>query len=397
VVEHLPYTQAVERFDSLPLYSQIHFMNIYLDNAATTPIDPEIAKVMSLCLKNNFGNPSSLHKVGREAKRALNEAREIILKKINPSNNGQLVFTSGGTEANNMILSGIITKEKNHIISTEIEHDCILNTLKNLKKSGQITYDLLKVNKEGFVDPKELARKINDQTALVSIIYGHNEIGTIQPLEEIAKICQEKNIPLHIDACQSFGKVPIPINLIDAITINSHKLHGPKGVGALYLKNNLKLEPLIFGGGQESSLRSGTENVTGILGFAKAVEKMSAIESVKVQRDKLQELLLKIPGSKINGSTNNNCRLPNILNMSFTGIDGGILLRSLDKQGVYLSTGSACSANKNEQSHVLKALGLSEDEIRGSIRISLSRMNTEEEIDRAGKIISETIEKLKGN
>jgi len=370
-------------------------MNIYLDSAATTPVDPEVVRAMMLYLKGNFGNPSSPHKAGREAKRIINESRETILNKIDPANqNGQLVFTSGGTEANNMILSGVITKKKNHIISTEMEHDCVLNTLKNLEESGQVTYDLLKVNKEGFVDPKELEMKINKVTALVSIIYGHNEIGTVQPLEEIAKICQEKNIPLHIDACQSFGKVPIPINLVDAVTINSHKLHGPKGVGALYLKNNLELKPLIFGGGQEFGLRSGTENIAGILGFAKAVEKTSTAESVRSQRDKLQKILLKVPDSKINGLTDENYRLPNILNISFSGIDSGLLLRSLDKQGIYISAGSACSANKNEQSHTLKALGLSEDEIKGSIRISLSRMNTEAEIDRAGEIITETIKSL---
>lgn len=245
----------------------------YMDNGATTKLDEEVAKEMMLFYNERYGNASSLHELGSKAKKGLENAREVIAKKLNASPQ-EIIFTSGGTESNNLTIKGIAFANKDkgkHIITTKVEHDCVLNACKWLEKQGyEVTY--LDVNEEGFIDLEDLKSKIRDDTILVSVIHGNNEIGTIMPVEEIYKTCKEKNVYFHSDACQSFTKVPMDAKNFDLITINAHKIHGPKGVGALYIKKGTKITPLQHGGGQENSLRSGTENVPGAVGFGKAVE-----------------------------------------------------------------------------------------------------------------------------
>lgn len=377
-------------------------MNIYLDNAATTPIDEEVKEAMWPFLTDLFGNPSSKHRKGREVKRELEQDRGKILSVIekdltNTATGGDIVFTSGGTEANNMVLQGFLTPEKNHIITTAIEHDCILKTTEHLKETKQAKVDILAVNEIGLIDQEVLKQKISKQTALVSIIYGNNEIGTLQSLENISQMCRDRGVLLHIDACQSFGKAEVPIELVDIMTINAHKIHGPKGVGAVYLKKNLNIKPLLFGGGQEEGRRSGTENTPGIIGLAKAVEKIDWAEMKRVEkmRDKLEENLLQLAGASLNGPKDNHLRLPNIINLKFTGLNSESLLRVLDTKGIFVSTGSACQANTSKNSHVLKAIGLNKEEINSSLRISLSRMNTEKEITETEKIIKEAVLNLR--
>ncbi|MEK6817464.1 MAG: cysteine desulfurase family protein, partial [Nanoarchaeota archaeon] len=323
---------------------------------------------------------------GQQIREAVEKSREIIAKAINAKTN-EIIFTSGGTESNNFALKGLFFAnypKKNHLITTKIEHASILETCKWLEKQGaKITY--LDVDKEGFVDLKQLENSITKKTFLVSIIHGNNEIGTIQDLEKIGKICKEKNVLFHTDACQSFTKIPIDINKqnLDLVSLNSHKIHGPKGIGALYIKEELKKKiiPLIHGGGHEFQMRSGTENIPGIIGFAEAVKigDKKEIMQMKKLRDKLIDGILKIPNTKLNGPQEK--RLCNNINISFKNIDGETIASYLEKNKIYISVGSACQSHINESSHVLKALGAKENEINSSIRISLSKYTTEKEID----------------
>jgi len=371
---------------------------IYLDNAASTKIDPNVLKAMKPFFIEKYGNASSLHHKGREAKEALELARKIIAKKINTKPD-EIVFTGSGTESNNFCLKGVAFANKNkgnHIITTKIEHDCVLNSCKWLEKQGfDITY--LDVDKEGFIDFKKLENAITPKTILVSIIHGSNEIGTIQDIEAIGKICRKKGVLFHSDACQSFTKIPIDVEKqnIDLMTVNAHKIHGPKGVGALYIKKGIKITPLLHGGGHEFGLRSSTENVAGIIGFAKAVEiaDEKSINHMNKLRDKLINGVLKIPDTKLNGSKEK--RLCNNANFSFKYVEGEAIGALLDVKGVCSSTGSACSAKSLEPSHVLTAIGLKPEEAHGSLRLSLSKFTTEQEIDYVLDIFPGIIKKLR--
>ena len=371
---------------------------IYLDNAATTKMDGKVVVAMLPYFEEKYGNASSQHQIGQEAKNAMNRARRTIARAIN-ARSDEIIFTSGGTESNNLALKGLFFEnypEKNHVITTKIEHDCILNTCKWLEKQGaKVTY--LDVDKEGFVNLDDIEKAISDKTFLVTIIHANNEIGTIQDLEEIGKICKERNVLFHTDACQSFTKVKINVKKqnLDLVTLNAHKIHGPKGIGALYVKRGIKITPLAHGGGHEQELRSGTENIPGIVGFAKAVEvaKSKDVEKIKMLKDRLIRGLLAIDNVTLNGPIKN--RLCNNINVSFNNIEGEAVGGYLENVGVYSSTGSACMSHSLETSHVLKALGLPPLKSNSSLRLSLSKFTTEEEIDYVLEKIPKIINKLR--
>ena len=365
---------------------------IYLDHAATTPLDSRALQEMIPYLSEYFGNPSSLHSPGTAVKEALENYRSIIAGYIHAQKE-EIVFTSGGTESNNLALKGIAfaNREKgNHIIVSAIEHDCILNSCKWLESQGfYISY--LPVNESGTADLEKLTKLINRKTILVSVMHANNEIGTIQPIREIGDICQSRQVYFHTDACQSFAKVPVNVvsDHISLMSLNAHKIYGPKGVGCLYVKNGTAITPLFHGGGQESGIRSTTENIAGIAGFAKAAqlcfdEMDTEIPRMLRLRDHLiRKLSDNFEGFYINGSITN--RLANNLNFAIHGLEGETirLLLLLDEEGISVSAGSACSNNDSTKSasHVLQAIGRNQFEARGAIRVSLGRFNTEEDIE----------------
>ncbi|MFA5019508.1 MAG: cysteine desulfurase family protein [Candidatus Pacearchaeota archaeon] len=376
------------------------FKKIYLDNGATTMVDEKAAEAMSKYFNKEFGNASSTHSFGRDAKNALENARKVIANSIN-ADSEEIFFTSGGTESNNWTIKGVAFANKNrgnHIITTKIEHKCVLNSCKWLETQGfRVTY--LNVDKEGFVDLDELKKEIKKETILVSVIHGNNEIGTVQDLEKIGEICKKNNVYFHTDACQSYTKTRLDVKKqnLDLVTLNAHKIHGPKGVGALYIKKGVKIIPMQHGGGQENDMRSGTENVAGIVGFAEAVKlagNKKYTEHMNKLRDKLISEVLQIPNSKLNGATGNN-RLCNNANFSFKGVEGEAIGGYLDQKGIASSTGSACSEASLEPSYVLKAIGLTDEEANGSLRLTLSRFTTEEEINYVLDVLPGIIKKLK--
>ena len=371
---------------------------IYFDNAATTKVDENVVEAMLPYFTENYGNASSQPLKGIYAKSALENSRRTIAKSINAKPE-EIIFTSGGTEGNNLTLKGLFFQnypEKDHIITTKVEHDCVLNTCKWLEKKGaKVTY--LDVDKEGFVNHEELKNAITEKTILVSCIHGNNEIGTIQDLKKIGEICNEKNTLFHTDACQSHTKVDINVKKqnVDMMTLNSHKIHGPKGAGALYIKQGKKITPVMHGGGQEKKLRSGTENIPGIVGFAKAVKIANSknIKQMTKQRDHLIDELLKIENITLNGSRTE--RLCNNINISFNNIEGEAIGGHLEDMGIYTSTGSACMSNTLSTSHVLKALGHSPLQSNSSLRISISKYTTDEEIEYFLENIRKIVEKLR--
>jgi cysteine desulfurase len=378
---------------------------VYFDNAATTPIDPRVVDVMMPFLTHNFGNASSLHSFGTAAKEALEKCRIklAILLKVSYD---EIIFTSSGTESNNLALKGIAFANRdrgNHIIVSSIEHDCILNTCKWLEQQGfYVTY--LPVDRFGMVNPDDFRKYLTPKTILVSVMHANNEIGTIQPIKEIGASCREKNIYFHSDACQSFGKIPLDFHQmnLDLLTLNSHKIHGPKGVGVLIVKDGVRITPWLHGGGQEFGLRSSTENIAGIVGFVKAVELCvdefeKETKRLTTLRNKLiHNLFDSVEGIYLNGHPTN--RLPNNVNIGISGLEGETIrqLLLLDDMGIAVSAGSACSSNDKSggASHVLQAIGLNQFESRGSIRISLGRFNTDEEVDRFTDVILATVGKL---
>ena len=373
---------------------------IYLDNGATTKVDPEVVKVMNEYHTEKYGNPSSSHSPGQEAKIALEDARKSIAKTIN-ARPEEIIFTSGGTESNNIAIKGVAFSNKDkgdHIITTKIEHKCVLESSKWLEKQGfQVTY--LNVDKEGFINPKELEEAITEKTVLVSIIHGNNEIGTIQDLKRLGDICKKYNVYFHTDACQSYTKTDINTKTqnIDLITLNAHKIHGPKGIGVLYIKKGTKLQTWQHGGGHEFNLRSGTENIPGIVGFAKAAElaiNKHHIQHMSVLRDKLIDGILKIHSTRLNGAQKDQ-RLCNNVNISFDAVEGEAIGGYLDQKGICSSTGSACSEMSLDPSYVLMAIGCSHQQANGSLRLTLSRFTTEEEIDETLKFLPEIIKKLR--
>lgn len=363
-------------------------MTIYADNAATTKTSSTAIHAMLPYFDKIYGNPSSLHTIGQEAKEALTDARERIAKCLGADTN-EIYFTSGGSEADNQaILSAAINgakKDKKHIVSTKFEHHAVLHTLKKLEKQGyEVTY--LDVHENGIVTAEEVKAAIKDNTCLVTIMYANNEIGTIQPIAEIGAVCKESEVPFHTDAVQAVGHLHIDVKEqnIDMLSLSAHKFHGPKGVGVLYVRRGIILSNLIEGGAQEKGKRAGTENIPQIMGMAAALEE--AVETLDKNneyitklRDKLIDGLSKIPHSKINGDINN--RLAGNVNICFEGIEGESLLLLLDAHGICASSGSACTSGSLDPSHVLLSLGLPHEVAHGSLRISLCAENTEEEID----------------
>ncbi|MCD6247806.1 MAG: cysteine desulfurase [Candidatus Diapherotrites archaeon] len=373
---------------------------IYLDNAATTQVRREVIEAMLPFLDKKYGNASSLHSMGQEAKVALERSRESIAKVLKAEPN-EIIFCSCATEANNLALKGLAFEAKkqgkNHLIVSRIEHHCVLHAAQWLEENGfEVTY--LPVDEYGFVDLGELERAINEKTFLVSIMYANNEIGTIEPIREVAKICQENSVPLHSDAVQAFGKIPLYTKGIDMLSLSAHKIYGPKGVGLLMKRKELRIQPLLHGGGHEFDLRSGTENVAGIVGFAKAMElalKEMPRESKRQakMRDKLIKNALQIPESRLNGHPKK--RLPNNANFSFRYVEGESIVMKLNELGIAASTGSACSSPKLEPSHVLLALGLAPSEAHGSLRLTLGRFNKMKDINYTIKVLPEVIAELR--
>ena len=371
---------------------------MYFDYAATTPVDKRVIKSMIPFLNQKFGNPSSMHSFSADTKKALEKSRSIIAKVIK-ANPKEIVFTSSATESNNMALKGVaFAKKKGHILVSSIEHDCVLNTAKWLGKNG-FEVEFLPVDRYGMVDPKEVERRIKKNTILVSVMHVNNEVGTIQPIREIGKICKENNIYFHSDAAQSFGKIPIDITNIDLLTISSQKIYGPKGAAALFVKEGVKIEPLLHGGGQEGGLRSSTENVPAIVGFAKATEICFSLmdkeqERLTKLRDKIIDKLIKeVSNCYLNGHPTK--RISNNINIRFSFIEGEAILFMLNSYGIAVSTASACSSPKLEPSHVLSAMGLKQEDAHGSIRISLGRMTKISEVNYLLKVLPEIVKKLR--
>ncbi len=374
-------------------------MQVYLDNGATTKVDKEVAEEVNRYMAEVFGNASSLHNFGQKAAKALEESRETIAGYIN-ANQKEIIFTSGGTESDNLAIQGIAYANKdkgNHIITTKIEHHAVEETCRFLEKQGfKVTY--LDVDKEGFIDLKQLEDAINDKTILVSIIHANNEIGTIQDIKKIGNICKKHDIPFHTDAVQSFTKVPIDVKdiNIDLISMSAHKIHGPKGIGALYVKKGTRIHSFMKGGVHEFGLRPGTENIPGIAGFAKAVEisKKQDIDNMKNLRDFfIRKVLEEIPHTRLNGPKEN--RLCNNINISFNFIEGESLLMRLDSEGIAVSTGSACSSKSLDPSHVLLAIGLEHETAHGSIRFTLSKYSSKEELDYTIKRLKIIVKQLR--
>ncbi len=367
-------------------------MRVYLDNGATSKTDERVVEAMLPYFTEDYGNPASLHTFGQTALEGVKKAREKLAKFINAEAD-EIIFTSGGTESDNMVIQGI-AKEGDHIITTKIEHPAILESCAAMEKRGvEVTY--LDVDNEGYVKPEVLKSAIKKNTKLVSIMMANNEIGTIQDMEKLGAICKEKGVLFHTDAVQAVGKVSIDVKAmnIDLLSASGHKIHGPKGIGILYVKNGIKVRPLIFGGGHESGMRSGTSNTTGIIGFAKAIElcNVDVKEMVRL-RDKIIDSLLELPDSRLNGPKD---RLPNNVNVAFKYIEGEGILLHLDGAGIAVSTGSACSSLSLKPSHVLLAIGLKPENSHGSVRITLSRYNTEAEVDYFLKELRGVITKLR--
>jgi len=373
---------------------------IYLDNAATTKIHDDVLKDMMPYLKEQYGNPSSIHRYGRFAHRAIEKARKQIAYLIN-ADPSEILFTSGGTESNNTALYGIAKKNPgSRIITSSIEHDAILEPCKKLEKEGfDIIY--LPVNNYGLVDPLILKENLTENTCLVSIMFGNNEVGTVEPISDFVKICNEQNIPFHTDAVQATGKIRIDVKElgIDLLSISSHKINGPKGIGALYIRKGISIDPIILGGGQENGLRSGTENVANIVGFGKACElsRINLLENIsrmKELRDYIStKIIQEIPEVILNGHPKS--RLPNNIHFTFLGVNGEDLLIKLDENEIAASTGSACSVQIQKASHVLQAMGFSHEQITGSLRLTIGISNNLEEMDKTVEILKNVVKELR--
>ncbi len=375
---------------------------VYLDNNATTPLLPEVLEAMRPYFGEHFGNASSIHHHGQETRGAVERAREAVagLVGCRPS---EIVFTSGGTEADNLAIFGLV-KPGDHVITSRVEHHAVLNACKHLANHAgaagcEVTY--IPVDERGLVDPDEVMRAIRPNTKLITIMLANNETGVLQPVDAIGRIAAESDIYFHTDAVQAAGKIPIDVNEIgcDLLTISGHKLHGPQGVGALYVRKGTQLEAMMYGGSHERSRRAGTENVPGIVGLGKAVQ--SAIEGlargddkkIADQRDQLEADLLEIDGTGLNGM--GAPRVPNTTNIRFDGIDGESLVIALDLKGLAVSTGAACSSGAIEPSHVLTSMGISRDCAKSSIRFSLGKQNSAEDINLTLELVRDTVARLR--
>ncbi len=376
---------------------------VYLDHNATTPVRPEVLEAMLPYFKEKYGNPSSIHGFGREVKVALEEAREKVAQLLGASSN-EIFFTGGGTESDNLAVKGTaFANRKNgvHIITSKIEHHAILESFKFLEKEGfAATY--LPVDSRGVVDPDDLRRAIRDDTILVSIMYVNNEVGTIQPMEELSKIVKERGIYFHTDAVQALGKIPVDVKKlsnVDMFSMSSHKIYGPKGVGAIYIRKGVRITPWSHGGHHERSRRAGTENVPGIVGFAKTVE--LGVKELDDQYQHLKnltdtfyrKLVETIPDVILNGDLNQ--RVTNTLNLTFKGVEGESIILSLDLKGVAVASGSACTSGTLEPSHVLSAMGIAPEIAQGAIRFSFGRDNTMEDVDYVASILPEIVNRLR--
>ncbi|MEM4181945.1 MAG: cysteine desulfurase family protein [Candidatus Pacearchaeota archaeon] len=366
---------------------------IYLDNAATTPVAREVEKDIVRNI-HVYGNPSSIHFKGEEAKKKIEECREKIASYIGVEKE-EIIFTSGATESNNMIIRGFAkkNKEKRKILVSSIEHPSVLESAYSLEKEGFLV-EKIRVNKEGILDLDDLKSKIDDKTLLVSVMHVNNEIGTIQPIEDIAKICRQKRVFFHSDMVQSFTKLDINLKKIglDFASFSGHKINALKGIGLVYIKKGIEIEPLILGGGQEKGFRSGTENLLGVVSLAAALKIRRNKEKIKKQRDFILREILKLGGVKLNGSLNK--RIYNNINVSFYGLEGESIALALSEKGICVSTGSACSSHKLSHSHVLEAIGTEPLYLNGAIRITISELK-ESEINYFLRSLKEVIEKLK--
>lgn len=376
--------------------------NVYMDYAATTYVKPEVLEEMMPFFTEKYGNPSSFYGISRETKMAIDKARSRVSKALNCDSN-EIYFTGGGSEADNWAIKGIASahrKKGNHIITTKIEHHAVLHTCEYLEKNGfEVTY--LNVDKEGFIDLEELKNAITDKTILVSIMFANNEIGTIQPVKEIGEICRERKVLFHTDAVQAIGNIPVDVKEmnIDLLSLAGHKVYGPKGIGALYIRKGVRIDNLIHGGGQERARRAGTENTASIVGLGKAIE--LATESLEEHnkkitklRDRLIDGLLKVPHTRLNGPRGEK-RLPGNANITFEFIEGESILLSLDFEGVCASSGSACTSGSLDPSHVLLAIGLPHELAHGSLRLTLGDGSTDEDVDYVLEVVPPIIERLR--
>lgn len=373
---------------------------IYMDHSATTPVDPEVARVMLSTLTASFGNPSSIHGYGNEARKTIEKARKQVATLIGASNE-EIVFTSGGTEADNMAIIGVVSAYQSrgrHIITSQIEHHAVLDTFKYLEKQGyEATY--LPVNRLGQVDIDSIKKAIREDTILISIMHANNEIGTIEPIEEIGRLAREKGIVFHTDAIQSVGRIPIEVKSlgVDLLSLSGHKFYGPKGIGALYIRSGITLNPLLHGGGQERNWRSGTENVPGIVGLGQAAE--MALNLMPERSRHLSDLgqaltrriLREIPHAYLTGHP--EYRLPGHVSFVFLGVEGATMLVFLDSEGIAVSGGSACTSNSFDPSHVLTALGLTKDAAHSSLRVTFGKDNTSEDINRLMAVLPDIVER----
>lgn len=373
-----------------------------MDNAATTSLKPQVLQAMMPYLTGNYGNASSLYEEGREARQAVEQAREKTARALNAKPD-EIYFTSGGTEADNWAIKGIAFASRGkgkHIITTPIEHHAVLHACDYLEKHGfEITY--LPVDSDGLVSPDDVLRAMRRDTILVSVMFANNEIGTVEPIAEIAKICRERGVPLHTDAVQVVGHLPVDVEAlgVDLLSLSAHKFHGPKGVGALYVRKGVNLDPFVHGGGQERNRRAGTENVAGIVGLGAAVELAvstmgEVTPRVAALRDRLiAGILERVPEVKLNGHTTR--RLPGNAHFCFRYIEGESLLLNLDLKGISASTGSACTSGSLEPSHVLLALGISHELAQGSLRLSLDEENTAEDVEYLLEVLPDVTKKLR--
>jgi cysteine desulfurase len=372
--------------------------SIYLDNSATTPTAPEVVEAMSPYFSASYGNASSLHSFGREARRAVEESRGTIaeLLGVQPE---EIVFTAGATEANNLAIVGLAlsSSDRKHLITTAIEHHAVLHTVEWLRTRG-FDATVLDVDPAGRVDPEQVREALRPDTLLVSVMTGNNEIGTLQPIGEIGRICREHDVLIHTDAVQALGKIPLPVDAVDLLSISAHKFHGPKGVGFLFARKGIKLTPILHGGGHERGRRSGTEDVPGIVGMGTAVrlairEQEAVSSRMRAMRARMIDVVMRLPGTRLNGHREES--LPHIANFSFEAIEGESLVLRLDDRGIAVSTGSACSSPNLEPSHVLVAIGVPLSMAHGSLRVSTGRQTTEREIDEFLDVLPQVVDGLR--